>query len=361
MNPITGPFFWAVKRKEGGYTVFSREVHRYRQKRPYNLPLPYLALQKRLRNTNASGSLSGPDALSGYQALWSPYVITDAATGDSSIPWFTDRENLALQKALKRFNSMRGEAASLGVTLAQYRQALDMMSTRLLQGLRDILAIRRGRWRQVLRRAGRKPSLREGARKLSALQLEMSFGWLPMIGDVQDALKVLDGPLPYGLARGTATIRDILSKPSPNYFTHKVRFRAEVAAFLQVENPTLDLAQRMGLLDPIGIVYEIIPWSFVANWFFNLEEYLAQMNPYLGVRVINPYYSIKVEDDFDSVRDHWSGNPAYRTFGRGTGDSFRRVAQGLPGIRLGLRPSIALPLGRALNAISLLIQKGIRG
>lgn len=360
MNPITGPIFWSVNRKEGSYSVLYREVYRYGQKRPYDLPLPYLALQRRLRNTS-QGVLAGPDAESGFQAEWSPYVITDASSGDSYISWFTERENLALQKALSRFNEKRGEGASLGVTLAQYRQALDMMSSRLLQGLRIILQIRKGQWRKVLRRAGRKPGLRKGSRELSSLQLEMSFGWLPMIGDVQDALEVLDAPLPYGKAKGTATVRDTLFKPLPESFTHKVKFRAEVAAFLQVENPTLDLAQRMGLLDPIGIAYEIVPWSFVANWFFNLEEYLAQMNPYLGVRVLNPYYSIKVEDDFSNVRTHWSGNPAYGYVGQGTGDSFRRVAQALPGIRLGLRPSISLPLGRALNAISLLIQKGIRG
>ncbi|UHM27613.1 MAG: maturation protein [Fushun levivirus 1] len=237
-----------------------------------------------------------------------------------------------------------------------------MIANRLIQGLRVVQSLRKGRLGDAARHLGiKKSTARKRARDLSGLQLEISFGWLPTIADVQKGVAVLNGPLPYGKARGASTIEDTLVIQDGFWrTTHKVRIHTHVAAFLEVENPGMDLAQRLGLTDPLPIVYELIPFSFVANWFFNLEEWIGQYNGYHGVRVINPYYGVKVSDSFETVHGHWTQNPLYADIGAGFSESFRRSVGSLPTINLGLRPSVGLPWQRALNAISLLIQKGIR-
>jgi hypothetical protein len=268
-----------------------------------------------------------------------------------------------LAKSLSRFNDKRGDAAELGVTLVQQKQAIDMMASRLQQGWRIIRAVRKGRLGDVATELGiKKQTVRQRARGLSATQLEISFGWLPMISDVQNALKVLNGPFPYGLARGASKSDDSLTVYTSydGKSTHKVNFQTYVAAFLEVDNPGLDVAQRLGLLDPLPVVYEVIPWSFVANWVFNLDEFIGQFNGYHGVKVTNPHFGVKIVDAFTTFQPNSTGLPKWLIQGAGRGESFKRSVGSLPGIRLGLRPSVAMPWQRALNAISLLIQKGIK-
>jgi hypothetical protein len=206
-------------------------------------------------------------------------------------------------------------------------------------------------------------TVRKKARELSGLQLEISFGWMPFIGDMQDVVKVLTAPIPYGATRGTASIAGdyILSDGMYGSSTHKVKVQAYVAATLEVERPDLDLASRLGLTNLPGIAFELIPWSFVANWFINFEEYLAQFDDYPGVKMTNPHYGVKISDDFAMWRNSYT-DPSVRTYqGSGWAISFQRTVGSLPSIKLGLRPSISLGFSRALNAISLLVQKGIKG
>jgi hypothetical protein len=123
----------------------------------------------------------------------------------------------------------------------------------------------------------------------------------------------------------------------------------------------MDVAQRLGLTDPLPVLYEIIPWSFVANWIFNLDEFIGQYNGYHGVKVINPHFGTKIIDEYNMLLPHWSERPEFALIGNGRGESFRRQVGSLPTINLMLRPSVNMPWQRALNAISLLIQKGIKG
>jgi hypothetical protein len=239
--------------------------------------------------------------------------------------------------------------------------AIEMIANRLLQGWSVIKALRKGDFASAGKALGIESStLRKRARGLSGLQLEISFGWMPMIADVQDAVKVLNGPFPYGLAKGSASTSGVVNANSgSNTATHKVNVKAYVAAHLLVTNPGMDVAQRLGLTDPLPVIYEIIPWSFVANWIFNLEEFIGQYNGYHGVSLINPHYGVKLSDDFVALRPN-NTNHLFDVVVRGFAESFKRYVGSLPGIRLGLRPSVSMPVQRAANAISLLIQKGIK-
>lgn len=270
----------------------------------------------------------------------------------------------ALNKALVRFNAKRGERASLGVTLAETSKTTQMIERRARQCLSVVNSLRKMRLGDAARQLGISPgTVRKKAREMSSLQLEISFGWMPFIGDMYKAVEVLSAPIPWGLTRGAATLSGdyIFTEGIYGASTHKVKVRAYVAAVLEVERPDLDLASRLGLTNPLGIVYELIPWSFVANWVFNFEEYLAQFEDFPGVRVVNPHYGVLIEDDFTMWLKSFTFPHELNHAGAGFGRSFRRTVGSLPTQSLGLRPSIGLGFSRALNAISLLVQKGIRG
>lgn len=364
MHPITGVFneTWASNPVGPDLVIESFGSRSwYRQKKPYNLPLPYQAQRgvSRVRFIPRDEPKYGFSR--SYNSFWRPYVASDSTGGDPHLPFFSSLKDQALQKALSRFNSRRGEKASLGVTLAEMSQATQMIERRARQTLQLVNALRRFRFGDAARLLGVSPTtVRKKSRELSGLQLEISFGWMPFIGDMYKTLEVLNAPIPYGITKGTATINgDLIVVDAFGSATHKVKVRAYVAAVLEVERPALDLASRLGLTNLPIIAFELIPFSFVGNWVINFEEYLSQFEDYPGVKVINPHYGFKVFDDFAMTRKTSTGVPEYE--GDGFGVSFHRTVGSLPSTKLGIRPSMSLGFRRALNAISLLVQKGIRG
>ncbi len=368
MQPITGVFneTWASN-LEGPNAVIRSFGSRswYRQRKPYNLPLPYQVQ----RGTNdvrfvPRDELASPSGWNkSFQAKWRPFVFSDSTSGDGMTSFVSSLQSQALNKALSRFNAKRGETASLGVTLAETSKTTQMIEQRARQCLSVVNSLRKMRLGDAARQLGLAPgTVRKKAREMSSLQLEISFGWMPFIGDMYSAVKVLNAPIPWGLTRGAATVEAdyILTDGIYGQASHKLKVRAYVAAVLEVERPAVDLASRLGLTNPLGIAFELIPWSFVANWVFNFEEYLGQFEDYPGVKVINPHYGVSIDDDFAMLARSYTDPTKVDYAGKGFGRSFRRTVGSLPSINLGLRPSIGLGFSRALNAISLLVQKGIR-
>lgn len=372
MQPITGVFnsLWQSNPEGPNNVIRNFGVkYWYRQRKPYNLPLAYEAVRgnNTVRWESRGGEFSPASGFdSGFQAWWRPFHSGDFSSGDPMASFMTGLRDDALNRALVRFNAKRGEMASLGVTLAETSKTTQMIERRARQTLSIVNSLRKMRLGEAARQLGISPgTVRKKARDLSGLQLEISFGWMPFIADMYNAVKVLNAPIPYGVTRGAATVKqdyvvlgDYLSRA-----THKVVLRAYVAALLEVERPDLELASRLGLTNLPAIAFELIPWSFVGNWVFNFEEYLASFQDYPGIKVTNPHYGIKISDDFAMVR-HQPVVPSGLEIahqGGGYALSFKRSVGSLPDMKFGLRPSVNLGFSRALNAISLLVQKGIRG
>lgn len=370
MGPITGVFSQTWNSNPEGPNAVIRNFgvkHWYRQRKPYNLPLPYDSYRGNVDvRFVPRDELTAPSSWDkAFIATWLPFVSPHFSSGDPMVSFVSGLRDDAINKALVRFNAKRGERASLGVAAAEITQVTSMIERRARQTLSVVNSLRKMRLGEAARQLGISPgTVRKKARELSGLQLEISFGWMPFIGDMYKTIEVLNAPIPWGLTRGAATTRgDYILSSVDELVTHKVSVRAYVAAVLEVEHPNSDLARRLGLTNPLSIAFELIPFSFVGNWVINFEEYLSQFNDYPGVKVSNPHWGVKIEDDFAMWRNNTIGGvPNQREYqGQGWGRSFQRHVGSLPNMTLGIRPSIGMGFSRALNAISLLVQKGIRG
>ena len=53
--------------------------------------------------------------------------------------------------------------------------------------------------------------------------------------------------------------------------------------------------QQLGFANPVGIAWELIPLSFVADWAFNIGSYLDLQTSLWGLKVLDAGYSLKCE------------------------------------------------------------------
>lgn len=340
------------------------ERKRSKQAKPYNLPADYRAAWRWVH---------GKGVMSWYGAshLSSPYYI--------SCPFrlvYADWPvQGVVQIARERFISRLRDRASWSVSLAERHQALSMMADRLTQLYKFTRALRKFRFKEAADILGvrQKANLRTNSRSFSKNFLEWHFGWSPLLNDIWTTCEILSHPVKGRKVSGTANEyfqAQAGDYQQPEWYsTGDIQWviGARVAAQVRVTNPNLGLLAQMGLTNPLTVAWELVPFSFVVDWFVNVSEFIGQLDEFVGLTIEEPYHEWKVRGiykyklvsgDFDA----WHNFLGTYTE-TGSVDSvlkqFERV-RGIPDVVLGVRAGKVVSLSRVVTAMALLIQKGIR-
>lgn len=390
MYPVSGPISEvnSINIDATGSRYWEKE--RYRQTPPYNLVLPYrhdfvttdMAQEWKTGSETTSGFGGFANANSGKAPF--EYGLQPSTPFMGSL----NDERIGLQNQLvNKLRKKIGATAELAVTLAERKQAMDMIANRGLQLAGAALALRRGgpvafvkALKGSISAKVRKDQRqwRKSSKQFSSWWLEYTYGWKPLVLDIGGAIDVLDSPVPPLHVRVSVakkvTARRKVSDTSYNYdtehlgeITGEMRFKAGTG--LLVTNPNLLLAQRLGFTNPALVAWELVPFSFVIDWFVNVGDYLRNFSELHGLTYVNPYHFFSFEGtsrySFDRTwKQFESPPPRWVVLGTyhqriGMWGIWRRRYNYIPEIVLGVRPPWRLSASRALSAISLLVQKGL--
>ncbi|UUW21301.1 MAG: maturation protein [Sanya fiers-like virus 16] len=212
----------------------------------------------------------------------------------------------ASSRAYSQFTDKVKSSAGWGENLAQRSQAVSMIANRGRQIARAFNAVRKGKigaafdalgllpsgkpkvapkspsryqplsWRKI-----KPPRKRDGSksRRVSETWLEMHFGWAPLVDDIYTSVDLLQSNYPVKPfpITGRGSGRRYLSEG--RICSAKILYQAEAT----VTNPNLYLANQLGLANPIGLLWELIPFSFVVDWFTTVGQFLNSFMDFVGV------------------------------------------------------------------------------
>lgn len=398
MLPTSGPT-QVVKTSGTTPTTWCSIKQKYGQAKPYNLLLPYRCLHFSAKRLGGLGTHPDSQAYGGGQNT----PLTFDTTGDSYFTTYQAIENQAISLAIKAFNSKQGEVASLGIATAQSREALKMMTKRVTQVLQLAVAVKKLRLGEACDILGltvplaktrrrkflskqkggsyypppkgtiwdtEKRTTRHRAKQFADNWLEFSFGWAPLVDDIEKARKVLSDGVPFYThpfkAGGRRLYNYTLTETSSDAFQtttrtgrHAVNFRVSVGGVLTVTNSNYKLWSMLGFTNLPLLVYEAVPFSFIANYFFNIEEWLQQYSQYDGVTVSQAWYTIVWDDtiNFTDISQRTVA-PLTTTVNYDyemRAASIKRIVGSLPTVKLGARSAYHNGVKRALNNVSLLV------
>lgn len=212
----------------------------------------------------------------------------------------------ARNQAYSRFKDKAvGESSELGVLGAERRQAYGMIANRATGLYRAYRDLRRGNFRQAIKQLGVNPKRRHrnklsnAAHEASSLWLEYWFGWKPTVDELYGIADTMCKDPPARRFSGSAKV--VISREttsgSPVTLRDKVDaiYRVRTGATVTLSNPDLFLLSSLGLANPASIAWELIPFSFVADWFFKFGDVVASMTDFMGTSFLNPYSSYKLE------------------------------------------------------------------
>ncbi len=248
----------------------------------------------------------------------------------------------AVNKAYSKFVSEATNPAIWAVNLKEYQQTLDLLTGPLGKLIKFTKALRKGdifaagkairpptRVKREQRsrkyddffRGGKflpeargsrppkgvkKPRKHVASKYLADTWLKYHFGVEPLMEDIHNTVKTLgrdfDPIRVVGRGQGQGTY-STYSEAGYNYDwvtgtwsysktseLHECKVRIQATA--RVTNPNAFLASQVGLVNPLSFAWEIIPFSFVVDWFVNVGQMLASMTDFVGMSLDNPQTTV---------------------------------------------------------------------
>lgn len=236
-----------------------------------------------------------------YEHVGGPTVVHSGAT----MGWRAGYE-LRLEyarsynRAYAKFTDAMSEVSELGTTLAEYRSAHQMFMKRGQQLLRGWTYLKQGKFRRFLQTFDIVPNKRDRQRRFNkpkqagGLWLEYWMGWAPTVGDLHQSAIAMATSVNMTTIRVSARQPFTVLDP---YMTWRAGgaticlLQAEV----EVVNPNLDLAARLGLINPVSIMYNLMPWSWMLGWFVNFSQVINSFSDFAGKRLhraFRTYHSV---------------------------------------------------------------------
>jgi hypothetical protein len=316
-------------------------------------------------------------------------VTSDYATVGSIPSSFADDPRL-YAKAYSSFREKVGAAAELGAAIAQSQKSIDMIEKRVKQIIEIGRTLKSGRILKITKRGRllrqRQKNVefdaRKSAKEMGGTVLEVLYGWLPLMGDIYSAAEVLSRDVrPKMLHAKSKTVEyfptSVNSSDGTNKWEHTQLDRFEqhitIRANINIQNPNLDLVNRLGLINPMTILWEVIPFSFIVDWFVNVQDFLGSLTDFEGAQLSNPHRttftkwrrSRREYTDYNYNSPNYSGPPNYYPFQRYSGTKVwvysgvycKRTIGSIPGPSLVMQGGNPLSFRRALASVALLLQQ----
>jgi hypothetical protein len=194
--------------------------------------------------------------------------------------WDANAEIALIAKLREAIN---GSEFNPSIMLGELNQTLEMITDRSKKIAKMLAAVRRKDVAGALRAIGHSSSRRKHLTwtDASSLLLEIKFGWQPLLMDVYEGAQYLAHQLnaPKGKVfrvkgRKSATYEDGPGTTVCCYPTRRYTAQRQIVAMLE-ENIPENFAAKLSLLHPEEVAWEKLGFSFVADWFIPIGDYLS--------------------------------------------------------------------------------------
>jgi hypothetical protein len=146
---------------------------------------------------------------------------------------------------------------------------------------------------------GRPPKYRKGnkphaERPLADNWLAMQYGWKPLLQDVHGATESLArfnfADYSVRQVKASGKSKAVTRTPIVSYTDHEagvvhtvVTSRCKIGLRYTLDNRLTSFLQQTGFTNPINLFWEVLPYSFVVDWFLPIGPYLETLSAWDGL------------------------------------------------------------------------------
>lgn len=228
----------------------------------------------------------GPNQVTAYRWIDGGFWSLPQLTSPDPFPaWL---QSLALIKALEKLKAQR---VNYAVAFAEGRKTIQMVGDSIHTVANSILSWRR---KNSLRLWDR---VKRGGKQTPNSWLELQYGWNPLMSDVMGTCAALRDPWNRGAdvsvkgyAQAPRAREDKISSPSGYSAYYVLRSeqldRCWVKLWYHASGAELAALSSLGLTNPLALAWELVPYSFVLDWFLPVGDWLSVLDSDLGFSFI---------------------------------------------------------------------------
>lgn len=272
-------------------------------------------------------------------------AISSICSGELSlqIPDAAAIFNRVLVKALVK---VADQKTNLAVSLKEASKTSDLILDTAKRLDKAYRAFRRGDFRSITKHLDITPG------RVHKTWLGYKYGWMPLLMDVKNsaeffAQSTLGGrPIRFVVS---ASEKFSSSRVDPNVGMHNplgnifvpvsrsytVDNVVKVKLWLEITNPRLAELQQLGVTNPALYVWEVIPYSFVFDWFISVGDYLTGLSALHGVtlrKAMRSSQTVATSISSWPASTASQGNTGYVETGSSYGGSVRAYWRTIPSV-----------------------------
>lgn len=206
--------------------------------------------------------------------------------------------NLKARAEIQAYQKLKEQKVNLSVMAAEARKTASMMGDVGMTLARAAIAVRKGRFRQAAR------ILRTDVPRQPGNWLEWRYGWVPFCSELYGSIDALASsrinPVGWmqsvkGVVWEPITHREVKSGTLSVEHTSKGRMGAFVRLDVEPTNSFLQTLGSVGVINPLDLAWELLPYSFVVDWFLPIGDWLNVLDAHAGYRFKSGSCTIKEE------------------------------------------------------------------
>lgn len=185
---------------------------------------------------------------------------------------------------------MKSADVNLAVAFAERNQTARLVGDTALKLTRSVRSLRRGDFQRAAKHLGIVNPRKPRGSSVTSKWLELQYGWKPLLSDVYGATEALSKRGRHDwivTAKAARKERINVSKRTENaYYIREDRANGWKGVYVRVDaipkNDLLKSFTSLGVTNPLLVAWELVPFSFVVDWFLPIGNYIDTLDAMLG-------------------------------------------------------------------------------
>lgn len=246
------------------------------------------------------------------------YINSLYGVSDLSIPtgysledieerYINERVSLDSSCLRKLYKGIANQPADLGTDFAEGRQTIRMFSEYSKRLLDVIVSVKRRDFKKSI-----KQLFPNNSKRLANDFLAYRYGVAPLVSDINGIVNDIKSHIDDTFKReATSRSRLVSSTLTPHEggsLRKVVEITVKYKVFYGVDDEFMSLLNRVGLTNPLNVAWELVPFSFVVDWFKPIGPFLSTLGTlsHLTVKSVHRTVVFKETLEFFGIRQHHS-------------------------------------------------------
>lgn len=272
---------------------------------------------------------NGPGS-GGFEASqsWDTNTFKWGFVTDPTSDWLSQLKDKATRNLLQ---NLRDSSFNAAQAVAERKQTADLIANTAKKVAGALRNLRKGNFGKAARDLGVVPKKRAGrrfnsqyatdqAKAIGNAWLELQYGWKPLLSDVYGSMETLakaNNPRGnpntiYAKATGRASRSEaktnrIERKPNSGWTGTDITVQegnfdviVKTGVTYSVSSPVLASLKKVGITNPALLAWELLPYSFVVDWFLPIGNYLESLDATNGLSFYDGYVSVLIKKRFST-------------------------------------------------------------